>query len=40
MKGEKITFWLDSEQVEVENPVITMPGGFGGQDNMKKLRGK
>ena len=40
VKGEKITFWLDSEQVEVENPVITMPGGFGGQENMKKLIGK
>ena len=40
VKGEKITFWLDSEQVEVENPVITMPGGFGGQGNMKKLIGK
>lgn len=40
VKGEKITFWLDSEQVEVDNPVITMPGGFGGQDNMKKLIGK
>ena len=40
VKGEKITFWLDSEQVEVENPVITMPGGLGGQDSMKKLIGK
>ena len=40
VKGEKITFWLDSEQVEVENPVITMPGGFGGQESMKKLIGK
>ena len=40
VKGEKITFWLDSEQVEVENPVITMPGGFGGQGGMKKLIGK
>ena len=40
VKGEKITFWLDSEQVEVENPVITMPGGFGGQGDMKKLIGK
>ena len=40
VKGEKITFWLDSEQVEVENPVITMPGGFGGQGNVKKLIGK
>ena len=40
VKGEKITFWLDSEQVEVENPVITMPGGLGGQGNIKKLIGK
>jgi len=40
VKGEKITFWLDSEQVEVENPVITMPGGLGGQGDMKKLIGK
>ena len=40
VKGEKITFWLDSEQVEVENPVITMPGGIGGQGSMKKLIGK
>ena len=40
VKGEKITFWLDSEQVEVENPVITMPGGFGGQESMKKFIGK
>ena len=40
MKGEKITFWLDSEQVEVENPVITMPGGIGGPGSVKKLIGK
>ena len=40
VKGEKITFWLDSEQVEVENPVITMPGGLGGQGGMKKIIGK
>lgn len=40
VKGEKITFWLDSEQVEVENPIITMPGGIGGQDSVKKLIGK
>lgn len=40
VKGEKITFWLDSEQVEVENPVITMPGGIGGKDSMKKMLGK
>lgn len=40
VKGEKITFWLDSEQVEVENPVITVPGGFGGKGGMKSLLGK
>ena len=40
VKGEKITFWLDSEQVEVENPIITMPGGIGGQGSVKKLIGK
>ena len=40
VKGEKITFWIDSEQVEVENPVITMPGGFGGKDSMKKAMGR
>lgn len=40
VKGEKITFWLDSEQVEVENPVITMPGGFGGKGELKNMLGK
>lgn len=42
VKGEKITFWIDSEQVEVENPVITMPGGFGGsgKDGLKKALGR
>ena len=40
VKGERITFWLDSEQVEVDNPVITMPGGIGGQGSVKKLIGK
>ena len=40
VKGEKITFWIDSEQVEVENPVITMPGGFGGKDSLKKAMGR
>ena len=41
--GERITFWLNSEQVEIERPVVTIPGGsFGGGDgkelfkNMKK----
>ncbi|MBO5940973.1 MAG: hypothetical protein J6R18_07255 [Kiritimatiellae bacterium] len=40
VKGEKITFWIDSEQVEVENPIITMPGGFGGKDGLKKSFGR
>jgi lipopolysaccharide transport protein LptA len=42
VKGEKITFWIDSEQVEVENPVITMPGGLGGggNDGLKKALGR
>ena len=42
VKGEKITFWIDSEQVEVENPVITMPGGLGGggKDGLKKALGR
>lgn len=40
VKGEKITFWIDSEQVEVENPIITMPGGFGGKDSLKKAIGR
>ena len=40
VKGEKITFWIDSEQVEVENPIITMPGGFGDKDGLKKSLGR
>ena len=40
VKGQKITFWIDSEQVEVENPVITMPGGFGDKDSLKKAMGR
>jgi lipopolysaccharide transport protein LptA len=40
VRGERITFWLDSEQVEVDNPIITMPGGIGGQGSVKKLIGK
>ncbi len=31
--GERITFWLNSEQVEIEKPVVTVPGGsFRGGD--------
>ncbi len=33
VRGERITFWLNSEQVEIEKPVVTVPGGsFGGGD--------
>ena len=33
VKGERITFWLNSEQVEIEKPVVTVPGGsFKGGD--------
>ncbi|MGN0852962.1 MAG: LptA/OstA family protein [Kiritimatiellia bacterium] len=26
-QGDRITFWLNSEQVEIEGPVISVPGG-------------
>ncbi len=33
VRGERITFWLNSEQVEIEKPVVTVPGGsFRGGD--------
>ena len=33
VRGERITFWLNSEQVEIERPVVTVPGGsFRGGD--------
>ena len=39
--GEKITFWLNSEQVEVDGPVITLPGAaLQGGDAKKMLLGK
>ena len=38
--GSKITFWLDSEQVEVQNSDITVPGGSFKADDAKKLLGK
>jgi lipopolysaccharide transport protein LptA len=25
--GDRITFWLNSEQVEIEGPAVTLPGG-------------
>ncbi len=36
--GDKITFWLDSEQVEIEGPVVSVPGaGLGGKDAAKEV---
>ena len=41
VEGTKITFWVDSEQVEVEGSTVTLDaGGFGGKDGAKKLLGK
>ena len=38
--GSKITFWLDSEQVEVNQSDITVPGGAFKANDAKKLLGK
>lgn len=39
--GRRITFWIDTEQVEVEGSVVDLDaGGFGGKDGAKKLLGK
>ena len=39
--GRKITFWIDSEQVEVEgSEVLLDAGGIGGKGGAKKLLGK
>lgn len=39
--GRKITFWIDSEQVEVEGSTVTLDaGGIGGKEGAKKLLGK
>ncbi len=36
--GDKITFWLDSEQVEIEGPAVSMPGGgLGGKEGAKSI---
>ncbi len=41
VEGRRITFWLDSEQVEVEGSTITVDGGaLGGRDGALKLMGK
>lgn len=41
LEGRKITFWIDSEQVEVEGSAVTLDaGGFNGKEGAKKLLGK
>ena len=41
VEGRKITFWIDSEQVEVEGSTVTLDAGkLGGKDGAKKLIGK
>lgn len=39
--GKKITFWIDTEQVEVEGSTVTVDaGGLGGKEGAKKFLGK
>ena len=41
VEGRRITFWLDSEQVEVEGSTLKIEGGaLGGQEKALKLMGK
>ena len=41
VEGRKITFWIDSEQVEVEGSTVTIDAGkIGGKQGAKKLLGK
>ncbi len=41
VEGRKITFWIDTEQVEVEQSTVTVDaGGAGGADGLKKLMEK
>ena len=41
VEGRRITFWIDTEQVEVEGSTVTLDaGGFGGSGGAKKLLGK
>ncbi len=38
VEGRKITFWIDTEQVEVEKSTVTVDaGGAGGKDSLKDL---
>lgn len=41
VEGKKITFWIDTEQVEVEGSTVTVDaGGLGGKEGAKKFLGK
>ena len=41
VEGKRITFWIDTEQVEVEGSTVTLDaGGFGGKDGARQLLGK
>ena len=41
IEGRKITFWLDSEQVEVDGATLTVDGGMlGGKESALKMMGK
>lgn len=41
VEGRKITFWVDTEQVEVEGSTVTLDaGGIGGKEGARKLLGK
>lgn len=41
VEGRKITFWIDTEQVEVEGSTVTVDaGGVDAKDGAKKLLGR
>ncbi len=44
VRGDRITFWLNSEQVEIEGPAVSMPGGAmkggSGKDFLNQLKGQ
>jgi len=41
VEGRKITFWVDTEQVEVEGSTVTVDAsGLGGKEGAKKFLGK
>lgn len=44
VQGDRITFWLNSEQVEIEGPAVSMPGGMlkggSGKDLLDQMKGQ